>query len=51
MLTDELRDKIDWIRKKADWYDPFIEAEDELMRGIDREELKMEKRTFFWLNR
>ncbi len=51
ILTDELRDKIDWIRKKADWYDPFIEAEDELMRGIDREELKMEKRTFYWLNK
>jgi hypothetical protein len=51
MLTDELRYKIDWIRKKADWYDPFIEAEDELMRGIDREELKMEKRTFYWLNK
>lgn len=51
LLTEELKEKIEWVRKKADWYDPFIEAEDELMKGIDREELKMELKTFYWLNK
>lgn len=50
-LTTELREKIEWARKKADWYDPFIEAYDELLHGIDREELKLEKKSFYWLNR
>lgn len=25
-----------WARKKADWYDPFIESDDETFKGIDR---------------
>jgi hypothetical protein len=48
-LTFDLREKIEWAKKKADWYDPFIEADDELLRGIDREELKLEKKSFYWL--
>ncbi len=50
-LTSEIREKIEWAKKKADWYDPFIEAEDELLSGIDREELKLVKKSFYWLNR
>jgi len=30
-LPEEQKGWIEWARKKADWYDPFIEAEDELM--------------------
>jgi hypothetical protein len=30
-------------KKKADWNDPLLEADDELTRRIDREELKLEK--------
>ncbi|WP_417558319.1 hypothetical protein [Mesoflavibacter zeaxanthinifaciens] len=26
-----------WAHKKADWYDPFIEAEDDIFLGIDRD--------------
>jgi hypothetical protein len=36
-------DKIEWARIKTDWNDPLLEADDELTRGIDREELKLEK--------
>lgn len=50
-LSDDIKEKIAWIRKKADWYDPFIEAEDEIMEGIDRDELKLEKEYFHWLSR
>jgi hypothetical protein len=50
-LTDKKKEYIEWARKKADWYDPFIESEDELLKGIDREELKLEKKSFYWLNR
>tara|TARA_R110002072_G_scaffold59514_1_gene151475 strand:- start:55729 stop:56817 length:1089 start_codon:yes stop_codon:yes gene_type:complete len=28
---------LEWARKKADWYDPFIEAKDEIFLGIDRD--------------
>ena len=48
-LSDDMREKIQWIRKKADWYDPFIEADDEVMDGIDRDQLKLEKQIFPWL--
>ena len=41
--ADTLIDKIEWARKKADWNDPLFEADDELMRRIDREELKLKK--------
>ena len=27
----ELREWLDWARKKADWYDPFIESKDILL--------------------
>ncbi len=38
-LSEDMKEKIAWIRKKADWFDPFIEAKDEWMEGIDRDEL------------
>jgi len=36
-LTSELKDWLQWIKDKADWYDPLIEKEDELFRGVDRD--------------
>lgn len=36
-------DKTEWIQlaqEKADWYDPFIEKEVQLLDDIDRESLK-----------
>jgi len=50
-LTDNIKDQIAWMRKKADWYDPFIEAEDEWMMGIDRDKLKLEKKSYYWWDR
>jgi hypothetical protein len=36
-LTKELMDWLDWARKKADWYDPFMEAEDDIFQDVDRD--------------
>ncbi|GLB47699.1 hypothetical protein [Neptunitalea lumnitzerae] len=30
---------LEWISNKADWYDPFIEKEDELFKDIDRDSI------------
>jgi hypothetical protein len=38
-LSVEVIKEIEWARKKADWYDPFVEAYDELLHGADRERL------------
>ncbi len=38
-MDDRLENWIKWARKKADWYDPFMEADDELLRGVDRTSL------------
>mgnify|MGYP000858043278 CR=1 FL=1 len=38
-LTDEKQSWIEWARKKADWYDPFINAKDELLEDIDKDSL------------
>lgn len=47
-LTDKQKEKIEWIRKKADWYDPFVEAHDNLLEEVDREELTFKKQNFSW---
>ncbi|NVK08077.1 MAG: hypothetical protein HWD89_03425 [Tenacibaculum sp.] len=38
-MTDEKKKWIEWARDKADWYDPFIEKEDDLLKGVDRNKL------------
>ncbi|ADQ80091.1 hypothetical protein Palpr_1952 [Paludibacter propionicigenes WB4] len=38
-LTEELQKWIEWARKKADWYDPFIEAYDLALDGANRDTL------------
>ena len=35
-LSGEVKKWIRWSRSKADWYDPFIEAEDKLLDDVDR---------------
>jgi hypothetical protein len=35
-IDEELRGWINWAKKKADWYDPLIKAEDELLGEGDR---------------
>lgn len=31
---------IQWAKEKADWFDPFIEKEVELLKGVDRDSIK-----------
>lgn len=38
-LTEELDKKFEWGLKKADWYDPTIEAKDDILSGSDREKV------------
>ena len=39
-LDEKKKEWIDWARKKADWYDPYIELDDEVLDGIDRNKLE-----------
>lgn len=43
-MRDELQKWLDWARKKADWYDPHIELEDELLKDVDKQKLVMRKK-------
>lgn len=47
-LTEETKAWLTWARKKADWYDPFIEAEDELLKGADKETLSLNRKPSYW---
>ncbi len=38
-LTLELNNWLAWAKDKADWYDPFVEKEDSLMEGMDRDKI------------
>lgn len=38
-LTDTLSSWIQWANKKADWYDPLVESEDDLLNDIDKRTL------------
>ena len=44
-MTDDVIAWLTWARQKADWYDPFIEKEDELLNEVDRETLTFKKRS------
>lgn len=35
-LNDDLLNWIEWARKKADWYDPHVEAYDELLSEVNK---------------
>lgn len=40
LLDEPKKAWLDWARRKADWYDPFIELDDEVMDLIDRDKLE-----------
>ena len=42
-LDDQKQSWISWAIEKADWYDPFIEKEVDLLKEIDRETLEKKK--------
>jgi len=35
----EYHEWIAWAKKKIDWYDPFIQAEDEILNDSDRQRI------------
>lgn len=39
IMTGELGRWIEWARKKADWFDPFIEADDDLLRDFNKDNI------------
>lgn len=43
-VSEDLRNWLEWARKKAEWYDPFIECEDELLNEVDRETLTLKQK-------
>lgn len=43
-LDAETKEYISWAQEKADWYDPFIEKEVELLKDIDREALERKRK-------
>ena len=47
-LTEELKEWIKWAKEKADWFDPFINREDELLNEKDREEFHKPKQTNYY---
>lgn len=47
-ITLEIKDWLIWARKKANWYDPFIESEDELLNNIDKDILVIPKRNIYY---
>ncbi|ESU19479.1 hypothetical protein FEDK69T_31510 [Flavobacterium enshiense DK69] len=44
-LTAELQEWLKWAKAKADWFDPMIKKEDELLNEVDKEELITTKKT------
>jgi hypothetical protein len=46
-MTGEKKQWIDWAKKKADWYDPFIEREVKLLEDICRDTLKQVGRKYY----
>jgi hypothetical protein len=43
-LTEETQTWLSWVRRKADWYDPFIEAEDGLLNEVNKTTLIANKK-------
>ena len=43
-ISEDLRNWLEWARKKAAWYDPFIECHDELLNEVDRETLTLKQK-------
>lgn len=44
--TMDLSKWLEWAKKKVEWYDPFIEAEDELLEEVDKDELVFKRNGF-----
>lgn len=38
-LTDRGKEWLEWAKKKVEWFDPFINAQDEILDNNDRNKL------------
>ena len=47
-LSEEVKAWLEWARKKADWYNPFTEKEDDLLSRVDRETLTAIKKQSYY---
>jgi len=47
-LTEERQQWIEWAKQKADWYDPAINAEDELLATVDKDSLTLPAKHTYW---
>jgi hypothetical protein len=45
-LSAENFEWIEWAKRKADWYDPFIESPGELLTDVNRNTLELPKRPY-----
>jgi hypothetical protein len=46
-LDPDKQEWIKWAKEKADWYDPFIEKEVDLLKDVDRDTLKSKKKNYW----
>ena len=47
-LHEDIKEWIDWAKKKADWYDPHTNSPDELLKDLDRETLTFRNRSSYY---
>jgi hypothetical protein len=46
--TEELKSYLKRLREQADWFDPFINSDDELLKEVDRNMLEIPKSQYHW---
>jgi hypothetical protein len=47
-MTAEIAEWLTWAKSKADWYDPFLNKEDELLNEADKETLTFNREKNYW---
>lgn len=45
-ISPETIEWLEWAKRKADWYDPFIESTDELLTEVDQNILELPKKNY-----
>lgn len=46
--SSETQEWLVWAKRKADWYDPFIESPDELLADVDQNTLEFRKKPYVY---
>lgn len=47
-VSDEFKKWLEWARKKADWYHPHINGEDDFLKEVDKETLTFKRKSTYW---